>query len=237
VQTSSKVALVGYLRTLSFHTLLDAPSGNGWLAQELAGSVEIDGVDLYMERRQPYRRFWRWDLNQGLPPECGGFDVACCCEGLSYLGNPLLLLQHLFGCLKPGGRVIVSTPNTGYPDARLRQLVRGLDYSFPRLPEGLVPGQPLHISPWTYPYLYIYLTLAGFRRPLLIPEPLNRAKHAYEWVVGLPALWHARWRLKRARSPEEREFWQVASSVGSVFGRHLLVAAEKPRGDAQPTAT
>src|SRR2546422_4130425 len=107
MQASSQATLVEYLRSHSFRTLLDAPSGSGWLARDLGSSVSIDGIDLFVDCTPGYRRFWRHDLNEGLPVDCRGYDAVCCCEGLSLIGNPLLLLRQFRSCLNSAGFLIV----------------------------------------------------------------------------------------------------------------------------------
>ena len=50
-------------------TVLDAPSGNGWLRTAIASNVAIDGVDLYESKPQGYRDFRAGDLDHGFPAE------------------------------------------------------------------------------------------------------------------------------------------------------------------------
>lgn len=92
MQLSSKQVILDYLRGQQFATVLDAPSGNGWLAEGLAGRATLDGIDLYATA-PGYRRIWQHDLDDPLPADCGSYDLICCCEGLEHVGNPLLLLR------------------------------------------------------------------------------------------------------------------------------------------------
>ena len=89
------------------------------------------------------------------------------------------------------------------------------------------PGTHMHITPWSYPQLYVFLKLAGFHSPTLISEPLSQAKHIHEHIVGLPAKLYCRRRLKKAKSDEEREYWNQAGTQESIFGRHLIIATTK----------
>lgn len=42
------------------------------------------------------------------------FDIAICSENIEHIINDDKLIRDIFGCLKPGGRLLVSTPNFYY---------------------------------------------------------------------------------------------------------------------------
>ncbi|HAU58982.1 MAG TPA: hypothetical protein DCW45_01300 [Opitutae bacterium] len=90
MQTSSKNAVAEFLQTKTFKTVLDAPSGNGWLQKKLPSSSVMDGVDLFEEKPPGYRIFWKHDLDDGLHDIKESFDLICCCEGIEHVGNPLM---------------------------------------------------------------------------------------------------------------------------------------------------
>lgn len=227
MQDSSKQALLKHLSGQSFQTALDAPSGGGWLPEALGDDVAVDGIDLYVDNAPGYRKFWKHDLDEGLPEDCQGYDLICCCEGLEHVGSPLLLLRHFHRALAEGGTLIITTPNVWYPQARLQYLFRGFFPSFPPLPDKVKLGTHMHITPWSYPQLYVYFKLAGFRPPEIIPEQLSRAKHFHERIIGLPAKLYCRSRLKKAQTAEEREYWKQAGTQESLLGRHLIAVTSK----------
>mgnify|MGYP000701767329 CR=1 FL=1 len=227
MQESSQITLAAWLQGRPCRAALDAPCGQGWLRRALGAGVELDGVDLYTQPNAGYRRVWRHDLDEGLPADCGPYDAVFCCEGIEHLGNPLRLLRDCRARLQPSGFLVVTTPNTWYPQARLQFWCRGFFPSFPPLAGKLAPGAHMHITPWNYPQLWVYLRLAGFDNIELIPEPLSRAKHFYERLLALPARWHCRSKGRRADSPEEKQFWRTAASDASLMGRHLIMAAFK----------
>jgi len=57
MQDSSKIALVNFLLPQPFETVLDVPSGNGWLKEMLPSNKIIDGIDLFEEKPLGYRNF------------------------------------------------------------------------------------------------------------------------------------------------------------------------------------
>lgn len=234
MQPSSKQTLVEFLRTKSFRTALDAPSGDGWLLDALGSQVALDGIDLYADSMPGYRQFWKHDLDDGLPRDCAGYDLICCCEGLEHVGNPLLLLQEFYRVLKPDGLLVVTTPNVWYPAARLQYMLRGFFPSFPPLAGKVAPGTHMHIMPWSWPQLYVYFKLAGFSPPQILAEPLSRPKHFYERLLALPGKIYCRRRMKRAKTDEEKKFWVTAASDEAMLGRHLIVVAQKNKSDDNP---
>ena len=228
MQETSKIAVAGFLRTQSFNTVLDAPSGGGWLLNALGPRVAVDGIDLYVEKLEGYRRFWKCDLDDGLPAECLDYDLACCCEGLEHVGNPLLLLKHFYRSLKPNGLLVVTTPNVWYPQSRLQYLLRGFFPSFPSLAGKVIPGTHMHISPWSWPQLYVFLQMAGFRDLRILREPLTQAKHWHERLLAIPARACYRRKEKKAATEEDRAFWRTAATDEALLSRHLILIARKP---------
>jgi len=225
---SSQDAVLAWLKDKVFSSVLDMPSGNGWLPRGLAKShpdLVCDGVDLYEEAAAGYRRIWRYDLNHGLPDGCGPYDLVACCEGIEHVGNPLLLFQAMRRVVTPQGWIVVTTPNVWYPQARLQYLARGFFPSFPCLVGKIVPGSHMHIMPWSWPQLHLYLTLAGFGEIQIVPEPLSAAKHLHEKLLALPARMYAQRRAQKAKTEEERAFWTTAASEAALLGRHLIVTA------------
>lgn len=228
MQATSQAAVVEFLRLQTFRTVLDAPAGRGWLLAALSPNAAVDGIDLYADSVPGYRRFWQHDLDAGLPGDARDYDLVCCCEGLEHVGNPLLLLRAFQNALRPGGLLLVTTPNVWYPQARLQYFLRGFFPSFPSLAGKVVPGTHMHITPWSWPQLYVFLQLASFAGAQIVTEPLSRAKHLHEWVLAAPARLYCRRRQKKALHPEERAYWQIAASDESLVGRHLIVTARKP---------
>lgn len=229
MQESSKNVLTTWLVGKSIQTVLDAPSGDGWLARSLGPAVSVDGVDLYENTKPGYRHFWKHDLDSGLPAEARrGYDLVAICEGIEHVGNPLLLLRDAWACTKPGGLLAVTTPSVWYPQARLQYSLRGFFPSFPALAGKVVPGSHMHITPWCYPWLWTYLKLAGFTGIELLPEPELTGKHLHERVLVWPARIYCRGKQRKARTEEERVFWRVCGTDASLLGRHLNVIARRP---------
>lgn len=93
MQKTSKDSLSKFLKDKSFTSVLDVPSGNGWLRKVLVPEVSIDGIDLFEEKAEDYKRFWSYDLENGIPEDATGYDLVCCCEGIEHVRKPIKFVK------------------------------------------------------------------------------------------------------------------------------------------------
>ncbi|MDH3240348.1 MAG: class I SAM-dependent methyltransferase [Alphaproteobacteria bacterium] len=207
--------------------VLDMPSGSGWLGERLPPETEIDGIDLFQSKPAGYSAFCAADLDAGVPDDLGTYDAIVCCEGIEHVGNPLALLRSAARHLAPGGHIVVTTPNIWYPEAKLKFLTRGFFPGFPSLAGAIQPGTHMHITPWSFAWLYLYLTLAGFTEITLHDLDQPKPKHAWTKIFGLPQARYCRRRAAKAESGEERRYWETCASDQSVYGRNLVVSAHR----------
>ena len=82
MQSSSKEVVLKIIRELKPKSILDVPSGDGWLANNIDSSIPIDGIDLFRSENKFYRKWESIDLNDGIPNEFGKYDCIVSCEGL-----------------------------------------------------------------------------------------------------------------------------------------------------------
>jgi SAM-dependent methyltransferase len=88
----------------------------------------------------------------------GPFDLVVCVETLEHVENPRKVLRSIRALLRPGDRLLVSTPNIAHPHSRLKMFLVGAPYLFG-------PGhyyQPGHISMLPDWMLTEHVRLAGF---------------------------------------------------------------------------
>ncbi len=111
---------------------------------------------------QGYRSFRAADLDHGFPADLPTYDALVSCEGIEHVGNPELFFRSAAARLHSGGTLIVTTPNTWHPAARVQYLLRGFFPGFPALAGRVEKGTHMHIMPWSFGQLYLYLTLTGF---------------------------------------------------------------------------
>jgi SAM-dependent methyltransferase len=215
------------LRSRPLRNVLDTPSGSGWLRGLLDRNVALDGIDLYDKPPEGYRSFRAADLDRGLPDDLPNYDAIVSCEGLEHFGNPELFLRSAAARLNPGGTIIITTPNTWHPAARLQYFIRGFFPGFPSLAGRIDKGTHMHIMPWTFSSLYLYLTLAGFIDINLHDVNEPKPRRAYEKLLGVFGKSYCANRLKKAKNEEERKFWMQAGSPQSIYGRRLVVSATR----------
>lgn len=209
-------------------TILDLPSGDGWLVDALEyKDVDIDGVDLFCDSLPGYRAFYRIDLDRGIPDDLPLYEAAICCEGLEHIANPELFLSTLGDHIVEGGKVIITTPNTWYPESRLKFFLKGYFPSFPNLVGKVKRGTHMHIMPWSFSQLYLYLSLSGFTDIKLHNVNERKPKRLFEYIVGALPFLLAYVKRMQAKTDEEKHFWKYAASRQSLFGRHLVVSAVK----------
>lgn len=102
-------------------TVLDVGCGDGFFLANVAGILgkrsDLHGVDysryeLRRAKKLPYTFKWANIEETGLPYKDRTFDLVYAAELLEHLVNPDFFLQECRRVLKPGGYLIISTPNS-----------------------------------------------------------------------------------------------------------------------------
>ena len=205
-------------------SILDAPSGGGWLQPMLRFDHSIDGIDLFESKPSGYKNFINADLDKGIPDELRKYEAVVSCEGIEHVGNPLLLLESMKSHLVNNGVVVITTPNIWFPGAKLKFFMNGFFPSFPCLVSKIERGTHMHIMPWSYPQLYLYMKLAGFHDIRLHSVDEKKPKHIHEYFLGTPQRLYCKNKIRKSRTNEEKSFWEDAGSIQSLYGRRLVVS-------------
>lgn len=107
---------------------LDIGCSTGALLQivaKLSPGIRLTGCDVSRARLAeagalcPDARLDEVDANKPLPYGAGEFDSITCFEVLEHLDAPGILLKEMWRTLRPGGLVLMTTPNA---DALMRRL-------------------------------------------------------------------------------------------------------------------
>lgn len=161
----------------------------------------------------------------GFPDDLGLYEAIVCCEGIEHFGNPGIFFTTAREHLVRGGRLIITTPNVWFPEARLQFFLRGFFPSFPCLVGRIKRGTHMHIMPWSFPQLFLFLRLNGFEKITLHDIDEKKPKRIYERLLGVPQALYCRHKRAKSHTEEERIFWSFAGSEQSIYGRRLVVSA------------
>ncbi|MBF0504537.1 MAG: class I SAM-dependent methyltransferase [Candidatus Omnitrophica bacterium] len=172
------------------------------------------------------------DMTRPLPFETASFDYVILAEVIEHLRNPYQVLQELGRILKPGGKMVLSTPNILSLKSRMRFLFEGCWEYFrePPLENSKNPKAVifnLHLIPWRYHELEYLLLDSHF-------EVQAVATSIYECrALGfLKPLIEFQLRSKEASSRKKggldySRINRVLLTDEILFGRHLIVKAVK----------
>lgn len=196
--------------------LLDAPCGAGALAQA-AGALGFTphGVDVVRHPRLllPEASLTVADLDRGVPFADGAFDVVLSVEGIEHLGSPRAFVTELARVLRPGGRLILSTPNVLSVRSRWRWLTRGHHRHFTPDARGRFSSDHLHAV--DYHLMHRLLDEAGLE---ICKVTCNRRVTSLRDRV-------LAWLVRRSTRPGP--FRDVLLSEDLLFGQILVVMATK----------
>lgn len=175
------------------------------------------------------------------------FDVVLSMEGIEHFENQAAFVRECARVLKPGGRLVLTTPNVLHLSSRLSQLLTAQrlarqgfinEVTTPRGRTGdrLHHGHAFLIDAFRLRYL---LHTSGLHLERL--EPTNRSGGSLLWSVFLVppiwlatryAIWSGRRHRRKRRQTEpgtkvEAELSSLALSPALLFSRGLIVVANR----------
>ena len=201
--TQEKVLSI--LKNLPRGRLLDAPAGEGALSERLREIHDVVAVDIdeaYFKLSDlPFKKV---DLNQTLPFEDESFDYVVSVEGIEHIENPFSCIREFGRVLKPGGDLIISTPNIMSIKSRTRfffysyhDFFRFIDLSY-GFRHGLPEYEHQHINPMTFHELRYALQKAGLK---IVDLHTNRYVRAKRWGLFYPLIKSFVVSLTRKKAP------------------------------------
>jgi SAM-dependent methyltransferase len=184
-------------------TLVDVGCGQGRLASALAGWFDqYVGVDLVAYDgfpAKPWARFVSADLNkEPYPVESASADVVVSVETIEHLENPRAVVRELVRIAKPGGLVVVTTPNQLSLLSKLTLVLKNQFNSFQEAP-GLYPA---HITALLEQDLLRIATECGLEGPRIRYSDSGRIPAvARRWPSMLRGRWFSDNLLLMGRRP------------------------------------
>ncbi|MEI2418586.1 methyltransferase domain-containing protein [Orrella sp. JC864] len=224
--------VLSVLGAMQAQRVLDAPCGDGWLGRALQaqpGAARPDGLGLweFPGPHDGYGAVGEHDLDEPLAAPQQPYDAVVCCEAIHLVTNPGVLLHSFKRQLRPGGRVVISTPNTWYTRSRLQFFLRGFHSGFAPM-VGKRRGDYITYFPFSFPQLHLLLTHCGFEDVRIHEVDERKPKRAIEHLLALPGRMYCAGRLRRAADEHERQYWRQAGGRQAQHGRWLVVSAARP---------
>ena len=212
--------------------ILDAPCGAGALTLTLrARGYETFGADVDAAAAAPLGdAFKTADLSQSLPWSDGRFDAVLSVEGLEHLENRHAYLREIARVLKPGGTLVLTTPNIVSLRSRVRFRGSGFFHQDPR-PLREAARHPLHhIGLMTFPDLRYALHTSGFRIAAVAHTHIKPISYLY--AVLVPWAWvYTAVAFRKERDPAQRaanrEIRRALFSQSLLFGENVMVTARR----------
>jgi SAM-dependent methyltransferase len=216
--------------------VLDLGCGGGGYSRMLKDSgFSVTSCDLNSDDF-PYKdeiEFKELDFSQALAFGDAVFDYVLCLEVIEHLEAPFSFIREINRILKPGGILIISTPNILNLSSRLRYLTEGAFDYFRQAPLDQLRNPQenrlnLHIFPHRYHDLEYILGANGFRVTRIFTS-------VYEHSILLIFLPLIRLQLflkdlrakRRGLQAGHSRMNKILLSKELLFGRHLIIRAQK----------
>ena len=220
--------------------IFDAPAGHGAITKKLlqAGKTvtagDIDTNKFMLSPDSKNLELLQLDLTDpALSIEEAKFDTAICVEGVEHLENQWILARNLYRILKPGGVLILTTPNIVNFRSRVRYFLEGRYEFFKRpLVCGVSTAHDLdtyHIAPVSYFELQFILERAGFSIKELHANKYSSRNAVSMLLRPVFKLIYAYkdYRDKKRNRGDYAKLYKTILSDEIYYGETLIIVAEK----------
>jgi len=227
--------------------VIDIPAGKGDLSAFLRDrGADVEPYDLFPESFEAQGlTCGTADLRARLPIPDERADVVLFQEAIEHLPDPLYALRELNRVLRPGGVLLLTTPNDSHLRAKLsRLLVESELYN--RLPPSELDavwqssdGQQYfgHLFLIGVQRLRLLAKLSGFRLDQVLPVKVSVGSallgvlYPLIWLTNRFALWRTNARHPRIDSNIKREVHREIVRLNLnptiLFGKHLFLEFRK----------
>jgi len=218
---------------------LDIGSGTGNLIRRIRKEYNVessacDYTDKFMQL--PDVKVHVVDLNEGsLPFADASFDLVTFTEVVEHLENYRAIIREVHRVLKPGGVLVITTPNVLNLKSRMRFLVTGFWSMFGPLHVGetAIESTGGHITPVPYPFLAQALMNAGFAAPRLSTDKAQFPSLVWLLLLYLPIrlmamlAWNKERRKYRSIDQYNQPIIDQINSLPMLIGRSIVVTTRK----------
>jgi 2-polyprenyl-3-methyl-5-hydroxy-6-metoxy-1,4-benzoquinol methylase len=213
--------------------VLDAPCGaEAALTRALLESgFDAQGADLDSQPEELLgKAFTRANLDLPLPWSDHAFDAVFSTEGIEHLENHFSFLREVCRILKPGGLLVLTTPNITALRSRVRFFGSGF-FGRDSRPLNETSRHPLHhIGLATFAELRYELHMSGFR--LIEVRHTHIKPISYFYAIYAPWMWlYTRLAFRKEKDAAQRtrnkEILATMLSPSVLFGECLMLIAKK----------
>lgn len=216
--------------------ILDLGAGKGHLARrvndylsenKLSKTANIVAADISAQIFKANEiKFIELDFNEAISLEPETFDIIYSVEVIEHLQNPYSFIEKCFDLLKPGGTLILTTPNILNIESRARQMLTGFPAIFepPSIkPEnaGRICG---HIMPLSVAYYDYGLRKSGFTNTKLLIDKSKRLSLCLYYLFmpiinGIKIL-----EKRRVKEYDKALYKECAHILENIYSRTILTS-------------
>ena len=212
--------------------ILDAPAGEGaFAARCLASGRRVTAGDCEPLCGVPGAEFERLDMNERMPFSDGTFDATVCIDGIEHLERPYDFVQECHRVIRPGGWLIITTPNISSLRSRWRWMLTGFHNKCKSPLDETNPNPLHHVNMLDFPKLRYMLHREGFA---IRHVTTNRYKTAaLPYIAWAPISWLMTWFVFRGEEPDpaqrrrNAEILRQLHTPPILLGETMIVMAER----------
>jgi SAM-dependent methyltransferase len=223
--------------------IYDLSAGTGYVANRF---YEAGGVmrlfDLFPGQNQSsHLKCERIDLQENFPIEDGQADIVLLSETFEHLPNQFHFFKEASRILKPGGLLLLTTPNPSSLRSRFSQfLMESEHYSYPLPDETNAyanwPGTTNRYFSKVFITGILRIRLLAALQGLVIKEIYKTpySSTAFLFLVFYPLIYffsrkNLKWQLKEspANEPIYRNIFAISTSLKVLLSKHLAVEFKK----------
>jgi 2-polyprenyl-3-methyl-5-hydroxy-6-metoxy-1,4-benzoquinol methylase len=229
--THNKVAELLF-KSDNIKRVLDIPCGQGSFTKRLLDkNIEVYSGDIDNILKVENKLFQKTDMNQPLPFEDNFFDAIVCIDGIEHLERQFDFTRECARTLKPGGTLIISTPNINALRSRWRWFLTGHHNKCKAPLNEEVPSAMHHIALLSFSHLRYMLHRSGFQITEITTNRIKGVSWAYLPWVPFAYLKTILAFKKEEKDPNQKlrnkEIIKQLFLTDVLFGETLIVKAVK----------
>ncbi|MCM8783413.1 MAG: class I SAM-dependent methyltransferase [Candidatus Omnitrophica bacterium] len=216
--------------------VLDIGCGDGDYSfgiKKLGFQVTALDIDDKRFRYKDEIEFIKCDITKGLPFSDNSFDYVLFLEVIEHLYNPYFVIQEINRLLKPGGLIILSTPNILNIRSRLRFFFEG-SFDFFREPtleySEYFGNKNIHVTIWRYQELEYLFAITNLRIEKILTDLIKTQQKllafVFQPIIKLQ-LYFKRFRSLKKGGIDYTRIHRLLLSPELLLGRHLIIKARK----------